>query len=70
MSPEERRRNARRVLEDPAILQILNDLEADAIGAFTSSDLSDVPLREIAFHMHRGVQQIRQVLDNWTRTPT
>lgn len=70
MTHEERRRHAIRVLEDQGIMLILAELEADAIGQFTASDLSDVPLREIAFQSYRGVQQIRQTLVNWARTAT
>ena len=70
LTPGERERRAARAraaLNDPAVTEVLDQLETDAVEAWGATDLSDAAKREITYFQLLGVRQIRQQLLNWSR---
>lgn len=58
---------ARAALNDPAVMEALDGLYADAVETWAATDLSDATKREITYFQLLGVSQIRQQLKNWSR---
>lgn len=70
LTPGERNKRAMRAraaLNDPAIMEVLDELYADAVASWAATDLIDATKREITYFQLLGITQIRQQLKNWSR---
>ena len=67
LTDEARGRLAKRALADPAIKAAFDHLEENAILTWKASDLTETETRESAYHQQRAVEEIRGLLETWSR---
>jgi hypothetical protein len=63
MSEElDRAANAKRLLADPLLQEVLDEIEKAAVNAWASTRMADVELREMAYHSLKASRRVRETL--------
>ena len=70
LSPEQKGRRAKEILEDPVFLEVLEKTRESIVAQWTLTELNEVGVRENLFMQGRGLDEIvrglRTLVDNWT----
>tara|TARA_R100001086_G_scaffold6954_1_gene4194 strand:- start:90 stop:353 length:264 start_codon:yes stop_codon:yes gene_type:complete len=70
LSPEQKGRRAKEILEDPVFLEVLERTRESIVAQWTLTELNEVGVRENLFMQGRGLDEIvrglRTLVDNWT----
>lgn len=62
LEPEARAEQAKRLLEDPLLVELFDEMEKAATTAWLSTGVGQEPEREFAFHAAKAVQRMREAL--------
>lgn len=58
----ERMANARRLLADPLLVEVLDSIELAAVTAWASTGIAQTDDRERVYHSYKAAQRVRTVL--------
>lgn len=53
---------AKRLLDDPLLIEVLDSIEAQAIAVWRTTSLTDAASREIAWHSLKASERVRYAL--------
>ncbi len=62
MTAEARAEHARRLIDDPLLVEVLNSIEQAAIDEWASTPMGEVERREMAYHSLKASRRVRDAL--------